>query len=213
MKTFSQIPVALFAAAISLTVSNSVKAAVIFDFTSENPINSQSKSFSAGGINLTANNSNSTGTNPGTLNTNNKGLCAFASVGSSTGRCGYGTDPASGVSAFEFSFDRSVFLNTLDISDFSSSFISAGQIKFSPDNINFIPLNFTGLGTLNLGGIELAANQTFFVQTSATFSGENETGLFRINNLNVTDVPGPIGFMGFGAALGWSRQIKKKLSS
>lgn len=209
------LPTGLLLLSTFLATQLPAKSAVVFDFSSNPATNFSSKVYSSSGIDLSISNSNSTGAlNNNTFNTNSSGLCAWASVGTSAGRCGYGnTDPTGGISSFQASFSKSVILNSFNVTYFPSHVINQGNIEVSFDNINFMPASsFTSTGTESLSGFEIAANQNFFIKTSANFTTANQTGIFRINNLNVTDVPGPLSILGLGAALGWSRKIKKKFS-
>lgn len=185
--------------------------AAVFDFSSAST-NSSIKTLLDSGVTLTTSNSNSTGTNPNTVNTNPLGLCAWTKVGTSNGglgRCGYGTgDPNAGVSSFEFKFDKPVTLNSLEISQFESPDISLGTIGFSTDNINFTNLSFNSTGVKPFS-FNAMANQTIYVRTSATFGQGSDTGIFRVNNLNATEVPGPLPILGVGAAFSMSRKMRK----
>ncbi len=187
-------------------------AASIFDFSKNPQENFASDSFTSAGVTATLSNSNSTGaSNNNTLQSNSLGLCGFARVGISLGRCGYGSaDPTGGISAFQTKFNRNVIVKSIQVTDFSSNFLSSGKLEISTDNINFTPFTFTGTTTLNLGGIHVAAHQALYHRTSGVFSGINKTGIIRFNNLSVHEVPGPLGILGVTAAFGWSRKLKKK---
>lgn len=201
---------ALGLAVTTASFGGSANAATIFDF-SKPATNSASEPFIAGGITLTLQNSNSTGElNNNTLNFNNNGLCAFAAVGISTGRCGYGSAvPTGGITAFEAVFNKPVAVNSFQVTDFSD-LLSSASFEVSLDNNTFTAFPITSAGTVSLGGVVLPANQTVFIRTSAAFSDANQTGVVRINNLNVTEVPGPLGIMGLAGAIGWSKQLKKR---
>jgi hypothetical protein len=138
-------------------------------------------------------------------------LCGFARVGISLGRCGYGSsDQTGGITAFQTTFNHDVIVNSIQVTDFSSNFLSSGTLEISTDNINFTPFTFSGTTTLSLGGISVAANQSLFHRTSGVFSTANQTGIIRLNNLTVEKVPGPLGILGLSAAFGWSRKLRKK---
>jgi hypothetical protein len=190
-----------------------VMAASIFNFSKTPRVNLASETFTDAGVALTLSNSNSTGQfNNNTLNFNAVGLCAFARVGISRGRCGYGNgDPTGTISAFQTTFNHDVFVKSIQVSDFSSNFISSGTLEISTDNINFTPFTFSGATTLVLGDILLAANQSLYHRTSAVFSKANQTAIIRFNNLTVHKVPGPLGVLGVTVAFGWSRKLKKRV--
>jgi hypothetical protein len=202
---------ALGLAVTAASFGGSASAATIFNF-SKSPTNSPSEPFVSDGITLTLQNSNSSGElNNNTLNFNNAGLCAFAAVGTSTGRCGYGAaDPSGGITAFQAVFNKPVAINSFEVTDFSNLLLSSASFEVSLDNITFTPFSITSTGTVSLGGVELPANQTIFIKTSGIFSTANESGLVRINSFNVTEVPGPLGIMGLAGAIGWSKQLKKR---
>jgi len=200
---------------LAVTVASfggSANAATIFNFSKTPALNSTSEPFVSNGITLTLQNSNSSGElNNNTLNFNNAGLCAFAAVGTSSGRCGYGAGvPSGGITAFQAVFSKPVAINSFEVSDFSDLLLSSALFEVSLDNTTFTPFSFTSTGTVSLGGVVVQANQTIFIKTSGIFSTPNQSGLLRINNLNVTEVPGPLGIMGLAGAIGWSKQLKKR---
>jgi hypothetical protein len=58
----------------------------------------------------------------------------------------------------------------------------------------------------------VAANTPLVVSTSGTLSGTN-SGVFRINNLQVEEVvPGPLPLLGVGTAFQFSRRLRKRLN-
>lgn len=199
----------------TVAAGGSVNAATIFDFTKNSAINSPSESFTSGDVTLTLQNSNSSGElNNNTLNFNKNGLCAFAAVGTSEGRCGYGSaDPNGGITEFQAVFNKSVLVNSYEVTDFSSSFLNSVFFEVSLDNNPLPPFSITSTGTVIVGGLPVQANQAVFIRTSGNFSTLNETGIVRINSLNVTDVPGPLGVMGVASAIAWSKQLKKRTKS
>jgi hypothetical protein len=207
----------LASAAISIFLGTAPsKASVVINTTTPSSTNLSSQTFSNSGTSLTLSNSNSTGSNPGTINTNSSGLCAWTVVGTSggsLGRCGYGTNPASGVSSFQLSLNQASFITGFDVSVFESANISQGTIGFSTDNVNFTEVSFTGAGSQSLNFLA-GENQTIFVQTSADFNSQAiDTGIFRISSFTVADVPGPLPILGAAAAFGWSRKLKQKTLS
>lgn len=188
----------------------SASAVSIFNVTSSSSTNSSSIFRTDGGFSLTASNSNSTGNNPNTLNTTDEGLCAFTAVGNvSIGRCGYGDDSASGVSAFQLSFNAPAAIQAFNVSTFEDFTISQGTVGFSLDNVNFTDFNFNSTGSV-AASFSAGANQPIFVRTSATFSNVLNTGLFRIDSFTVEEVPGPLPILGAAGAFGWSRKLKRK---
>ncbi|MFN9644322.1 MAG: hypothetical protein ACK6BG_04200 [Cyanobacteriota bacterium] len=212
------IPALLIGTGVVFFQSHSPAQAAVFDLTSLTSTNASIKTVLDSGITLTVSNSNSTGNNPKTININEHGLCAFAATGTSNiGRCGYGTGGGSnvGVSSFQLAFNKPINFNSFAISDFdnanSPANITSGTIRFSLDNSTFSPITFTGTGTYSLPSLfqGLAANQTIYVQTSAVFANALNTGNFRLNNLNATEVPGPLPILGAGAAFSMTRKFRR----
>jgi hypothetical protein len=212
------IPALLVGAGVVFLEIHSSAQAAVFDLTSPTSSNATVKTFLNSGMTLSAKNSNSTGLNPGTINTSPGGLCAFAATGSSNiGRCGYGSGGGSnvGVTSFQLSFDKPVNFNSFAISEYDNNnsppHISSGTIGFSLDNSTFSNVTFSGVGTYNLPSVfqGLTANQTIYVQSSAAFSTSFNTGNFRLNNINATEVPGPLPIFGAGAAWSMTRKFRR----
>jgi hypothetical protein len=155
--------------------------------------------------------SNSTGeTNNGTVNTNNNGLCVWSRVGLSDGigRCGYGgADPNGGISRLQFSFNQPVRFNSFDVTGFDSPYLSSGTIGFSLDNVNFTTLEFTGNGPQSIS-FEAMAGQTVYIQTTGVTATIEQTGVFRINQLNVTKVPAPLPLLSLGLAFRHTQKLQ-----
>jgi hypothetical protein len=213
------IPALLIGTGVVFFQIHSPAQAAVFDLTSSPSSNSTIKTFLDSGITLTASNSNSTGNNPLTINTSPTGLCAFAATGTSNvGRCGYGSANNVGLSSFQLAFNKPVNFNSFDISEFDAGNgnvnLTSGTIGFSLDNVTFtnIPLaGFTGTGTFAMPSLfqGLAANQPIYVKTSGVFATTEATGNFRLNNLNATEVPGPLPILGAGAAFSLTRKFRR----
>ncbi|MFN9631178.1 MAG: hypothetical protein ACK59A_13250 [Cyanobacteriota bacterium] len=203
------IPVLIAGAGVAMLQFPSAGQAAVFTLTSPTSVNATVKTFIDSGMTLTIDNANSTGTAPGTLNTNPTGLCAWTLVGGGAGRCGYGATTGDGISAFEISFDKPIVFNSFDVSQFETSGISQGTIGFSLDNVNFTSFNFNNDGTIPVAFQALTPNQTIYVQTSAVLLPGSDTGIYRLGSLNVTEVPGPLPLLGVGAALNMTRKFRK----
>jgi hypothetical protein len=214
MRPTRLIPAILVGAGVAFLQVQSSAQAAVFDLTSPSSSNTSIKTFLDSGLTLTASNSNSTGTNPATINTNSAGLCAFAATGTSgVGRCGYGTANNVGVSSFMMAFDKPVSFNSFEVSDFDAGNlppnISQGTIGFSLDNVTFTNVSFNGTGTVPIAFQALTPNQPIYIQTSGLFSNGLDTGGFRLNNFNVTEVPGPLPILGAGAAFNMTRKFRR----
>ncbi len=198
----------------SLLLESRSASAKVFVTTSPSSTNQSSAPFTSNGVTLTISNSNSTGNNPNTVNTNPTGLCAWTAVGTSAvGRCGYGTSASAGVSAFQLSFSAPVTLSSFRIAGFESANISQGSLGFSLDNSNFTDFTFSSDGDV---AVNFAAgqNQPIFLRTSATFNAGADTGIFRISQFTTQEsAPAPLSILGAAAAFGWSRRIKRKLAA
>lgn len=198
---------------LSLLLVAQRPAEAVSTFNTITAISTNNSSFPAsdGGFSLTISNSNSTGNDPGTVNTNSTGLCAWTIVGGGgAGRCGYGTSPSSGVSQFQLSFNAPADIQAFNVSSFEDANISQGSVGFSLDGTNFTDFAFTSAGTV-AAPFSAGPNQPIFVRTSGTFSSPLQTGIFRINSFTVQEVPGPLPIFGAAAAYGWSRKLKRKL--
>ncbi|MEB3334203.1 MAG: hypothetical protein VKP70_04390 [Cyanobacteriota bacterium] len=186
--------------------------AASFDFSSDPATNTPIKTFVDQGLTLTVGGSNSTGElNNGTVNTNNNGLCMWSRVGLSdgVGRCGFGgADPNGGISRLQFTFDQPVRINSFAVTGFDSPYISSGTIGFSLDNTNFTTLQFTGNGPQTIS-FEAQAGQTIYILTSAVTSTAEQTGVFRINQLNVSQVPAPLPLLGLGLAFSQTHKLQR----
>ncbi|MEB3334201.1 MAG: hypothetical protein VKP70_04380 [Cyanobacteriota bacterium] len=204
------IPVFIAGAGVALLQFPLPSHAALFTLTSPLSDNDDVKSFIDSGMALTMGDSNSTGLNPNTLNTNPIGLCAWTLVNSAAGRCGYGTTTGSGISAFTMSFDKPVSFNSFDVSQFETASISQGTIGFSLDNVTFTNFNFSNTGSVPVAFQALTPGQPIYVQTSATLiPNTGETGIFRLGSINVTEVPGPLPLLGVGAAFRMTRKFRK----
>lgn len=213
-------PVLAALIAASLPLAPSASQAAWFDFVLTPPpppkdsVNSSQASFISIGdfnVKLTIADSNSTGArNISTVNYNNMhGLCAWASVGTTGfGRCGYGVDPVGSVSAFTFRFDEDVVIRSFHISSFNPQELSQGMVRFSRDQQTFVDVSFSSPGHQSLDFLA-PANQAIRVTTSATFAPGNpyNTGLIRIDTLNVTPVPAPLAASGPAVLFYFSRRL------
>jgi len=216
MKTISRVlRLALLASGATLIQVPGSAYAATFNFLTGTNSNSTVKSFIDSGVTLDALNSNSTGNNPGTINSPGTppliGLCAFSVVGSGSGRCGYGaTAPTNGISAFQFKFDKPVAITSFDVSAFDG--LSSGSIAFSLDNTIFNTVNIGGTGGQALSSLfTAAANQTIYVRTAGV-TNSSQGGLIRLGSLTVTEqTPAPLPILGAAAAFRVSRRLRKQI--
>jgi len=153
----------------------------------------------------------------GALNISGDGLCAFYSNNAvaSPFRCSSqvanGGSVNSTLTGFTLEFNRDVFLKSFDVSLFDN--LTSGNISFSGGSNSPQQFNLTGLSTQNFSSPFVAiAGSQISVVTDGVISNNSSSGIFRINNLVVEEVPGPLPIFGALAGLGWSRKIKRKLS-
>jgi hypothetical protein len=200
-----------------MAIANPAKAVqpVTFTTTSVNPENNSSKIFSSdpSAVTFSVSNPNPAFNSVGGVNTTSSGLCAWAQVGTQagSGRCGFDVDNGfSGqtLNLLQGVFDKSVILKSFSIGQVAAG-TSGGQITFlnGPLQETF---NISGTGSYDFSSsFEIAAGDSLSILTKGTTSSANG-GLFRINSLNVEDVPGPLPFLGAAAAFGWSRKLRQK---
>lgn len=191
---------------------------VNFNVTKTPEINDSTFSFPQSGVTLNV--SNPTGTAAGftTLNSSPSGLCAFVAIGNTGSRCNYGPSGSAGnpgigekFNGFTLSFDKPGQLNSVLASLLSA--VNSPSITFTAGTQTQTFSNFSVGDTLNFTTpFSLAANESVNVATAGSGVGPNGSGVFRINNVNYTEVPGPIGYLGAAAAFRYSRRIKSKLS-
>lgn len=212
--------VAIVASGATLSQLASPAVAATFDFGQGSTGNQTVKSFIDSGITLTVSDSNSTGSNPLTVETTNispKGLCAYAVTTPSTPRCGYSNGIGDGISSFKLTFDKAVSVSSFVVSSFNTNLMDDGTLSFSLDDINFNPTTFTSAGTFSLAtSLIAAANQPIYVRTSATIASGNTSGsaLIRLSSLTAHEqVPAPLPLMGAAVSFGLSRRIRQRISS
>jgi hypothetical protein len=214
-----------FATASAALVAASVVAAspahavsATFNFSTDPEENFSSKLFTSGDFttNVSSPVTGSFVPTNGGLNASSQGLCAWALVGTTGGRCGYntidGATSGDGLTGFTLSFNRSVFIDSFDISQFAPVTASGTTLTFTSGSSSeaFV---ITGANSSYsfLNSFKVAAGSDVFVTSTGTSSTANG-GTFRIQSLDVTDVPGPIPFLGLGAAFTFSRKLKKKVN-
>jgi hypothetical protein len=194
--------------------------AATFNFITGTNSNSATKQYIDSGITLTASNSNSTGTNPNTLNGPNtgsfEGLCVWTKIAGGLSRCGYGTVNGSGISRFQLTFDQAVSISSFNINAVDG--VSSGSLGFSIDNIVFNTTSFKGSGNQTLASLfNVGANQPIFVRTSATTLGSTG-GVIRLGSLTtvmatapLSPAPAPLPILGVAVGFRLSRGIRKQI--
>ena len=215
----------LFGLPIALAyLSSSTKVnAASFNFSSDPHRNYTESTFSASSpfSNFTITQSGAVSNNPpsaGALNEGPLGLCAWYKNNSTTTdyRCGstpeLGGSGTSDLTGFKFKFNKFVSLKSFDVAQ--STNLSTGTITFSSGANNHV-FAFGGNGTLDFNTpFQVQADTEVTVTTSGTLSNSaaGNSALYRLNNLVVEEVPGPLPALGVLGAFGWSRKLRAKLA-
>ena len=215
----------LFGLPIALSyLSGSTKVnAASFNFSSNPHRNYTESTFSASSpfSNFTLTQSGAVSNNPptaGALNEGVLGLCAWYQNNSTNTdyRCGstpeLGGSNTSSLTGFKFKFNKFVSLKSFDV--VQSTNLSTGTITFT-SGANTKSFNFTGDSTLAFDtAFQVQADTDVTISTSGTLSNsaDGNSALYRLNNLEVEEVPGPLPALGVLGAFGWSRKLRAKLA-
>ena len=212
------LPVACATASLTLA-AGSAHAAQSVTFTTTSPAaeNNPSKNFlsSPSGVNFTVTNPNSVFDSPGGVNTTSSGLCAWASVGTTGGRCGFNvSDGFSGVELTQLqgTFDKPVILTSFTIGQASAG-NTGTTLQFLAGSLSeTFNISTTAPQTYSFTTpFQLAAGETLDIFSSGSNTIGTNGGFFRISSLDAVDVPGPLPLLGGAAALGWSRKLRHKI--
>ena len=215
----------LFGLPIALAyLSSSTKVnAASFNFSSDPHLNYTVSTFSASSpfSNFTLTQSDAESNNPptaGALNEGVQGLCAWYENNFTTTdyRCGstpeLGGSDTSDLTGFKFKFNKFVSLKSFDV--VQSTNLLTGTITFSSGANNHF-FAFGDNGTLDFNTpFQVQADTEVTVRTSGTLSNSaaGNSALYRLNNLVVEEVPGPLPALGVLGAFGWSRKLRAKLA-
>lgn len=215
--------ISLLAATLYAAPARAVSGSFNFSINPEENFSTKDFNSTTGGFTTTVSDPVTGAFEPaaGGLNATSQGLCAWSYTGTTGGRCGYnvsdGASTGSGLTGFTLSFNQFVYLDSIQISQFAPS---TGTTALSNATINFYnpssgqtaAFSITGPNTTynfsTLFGV--SAGTELFVTTDALTAASNG-GVFRIQSLSVSDVPGPLPLLGVGAAFGWSRKLRKKI--
>ena len=193
----------------------SAQATVIFDFRqTEQNFNTYEKTVD--GLKLTISDPVATAfPAAGGLNASTNGFCTFAVVGTAGGRCNYLTSElpqGTTFSGFRMSFDSDVRLKSFEVPWLK--FVSSPTVEFSSGMLNKSFANFTEGSTLKFkSNFFVAAGTQISVSSSGMPTSRHDDGVFRINNFEVAEVPGPLGVLGIAAGFQYSRKIRRALKS
>lgn len=198
--------------------ANAVTAS--FNFSRDPSINYTTNTFTSqtGGFNLTQRDAVAVHPpNAGPLNAGLPGLCAWYSnnPASSTFRCAstpeLGGSVNSALSGFSFEFNKDVALKSFDVTGAAN--LAFGSITFSGGSNAPKTFNFTGNSPQIFDTpFQILSGTKVTIATFGTFNNLSDSALFRINNLVVEEVPGPLPALGVIGAMAWSKKLKSKLS-
>ena len=217
---------------VAAAASQPAHSAVVYDFKTNPPLTTSTRPFTEGGITLTVNNAqgnniltalNNSGQTGGVNTDINNGLCVALFAGFNTGKCQYTTSTAGDptLTGLTFTFDKSVYLKSFNV--LKPGGVETGVLSFtSPSSTQSFSFNNAG-GADTANGVVFTSFSfpgTFLVEAGApltvsslgTVFTSGQAGSFRINNLMVEEVPGPLPLLGFAGALGWSRKLRNKIS-
>lgn len=206
-------------------------SAAIYDFRTNSQLTTATRDFIQGGITLTVNNAqgnniltalSKNGTTGGVNTDINNGLCMALFAGFTTGKCQYISSTAGDptLTGLTFTFDKSVYLKGFDV--LRPGGVEAGSLTFTAASTK--TFDFTNPGGADQSNGVVFTSFTFpsnflveagvpmTVSSVGTVFTAGAAGSFRINNLAVEEVPGPLPLLGFAGALGWSRRLRKKLA-
>lgn len=198
-----------------LAVAAPAQAAITFDLSEDPETNFSTYTKTVNGLTLTISDPVATAfPAAGGLNAAPTGFCAFAVVGSAGGRCNYlASELPQGTTfnGFTMSFSAPTRLRSFEISRFR--FVDTPTISFTSGAQSQV---FTAFGL----GSKLTFKQPFTVDAGSSISVStagsaaslHDDGVFRINNFEVLEVPGPLGVVGAVAAFRYSRKIRRALS-
>ena len=195
--------------------------AISFDLTTPTDTQgSTSAPITAGGTTLILSNPLWTNNVPDGIRQSTLGVCAWAVVGTSGGRCnvnvsdGFTGSQLTGLTA---TFSKSSILKSFNIGQFAPSTVAStitdALIQFKVGGTVMDSLSITGNGPYALNTpILLGAGQDLEIVTSASTTFANG-GLFRISAFEAdsVSVPGPLPLVGAGAAFVWSRKLRRRL--
>jgi hypothetical protein len=179
-----------------------------FNLSTPSAENFSTKDYQDSGITLTANGASGVNLPADALNSNSQGFCAFAEVGTSGGRCALISGSDAILSGFSFGFDTPVWLRSFDIAQFTN--LSSGTISFQ-SGANNQTFNLSGNGSQAFTG-DFVVSNSVTVTTTGVSLGTNG-GVFRLSNLAVEEVPGPLPLLGIGSAFAFSRKLRQKTNS
>lgn len=219
-----------FAAAVlgtSLTLLGGQAAqarVAVIKFTSDPRLTTTTRSYTDNGITVTADNpvgdnlDTDAGFGSGGINTDLKnGLCSYLESGDPA-KCQYGTTKGVYLHGYTLTVDTGVDFRSFDIT--RGRGLSSGTITFSAPGVadqTFSFENPTGTGKnvfskVFAPGFFVNAFAPVTVRTTGVVIDSAAGGSFRINNLEIAEVPAPMPLLGAAAAFGWSRRMRRRIS-
>jgi len=207
------------AVSISLVVFDKVEAAS-FDFSTPSPTSSSFVSVNSGGNTFTLSDAQWTNGVTSGIRQNSFGVCVWAVVGSTGGRCNVNpADSISNVGASLTSLKGKVSLSSIfksfNIGQYEGTIANA-LIQFKVGGTVRDQLNITSLGLYTLDSpIFLTADDDLEIITSGQNSDPVNGSVIRISTFNIDNasVPGPLPLIGTAAAFGWSRKLRRHIKA
>jgi hypothetical protein len=195
--------------------------AVSFDLTTLSVTQgSTSAPITAGGTTLTLSNPLWTNNVPDGIRQASSGVCVWAVVGTTGGRCNVNTSggfTGATLTGLKATFSNSSILKSFNIGQFEpatgQNTIANALIQFKVNGNLIDTRSITGLGPYILNTpILLGANQDLEIVTSGS-TAANNGGLIRISAFEAdrAPAPGPLPLFGAGAAFGWSRKLRRRI--
>ncbi|MFN5161233.1 MAG: hypothetical protein ACK5IA_05020 [Cyanobacteriota bacterium] len=196
----------------------------VIKFTSNPRTTTSSRDFTDNGITVTAdepvgaNLDRNAGFGSGGINTDLKnGICSYLKSGDPA-KCQYGADGGVYLYGYTLTVDTSVEFRSFNIT--RGRGLSSGTITFSAPGVSDQTFSFenpsgTGQNTFPkvfAPGFFVNAFVPVTVRTTGVVISDPEGGSFRINNLEIAEVPAPLPLLGAAAAFGWSRRMRRRIS-
>jgi hypothetical protein len=215
--------VLILGSATMLCLASVVKAeAASFDLTTANPTSSFTLPVTVGNTTFTLSSPQWTPTANvvNGIRQNSMGLCVWAKIGSTNGRCN--VNPldvdtnyvGAELTGLTGTVSQSSWLKSFTVGQFQElSSISNATIAFKLGGTIIQSLNINGTGPYNLPSpILLAAGQNLEIITSGVSSDSVNGSAIRISTFDIdAAVPGPLPLLGASAAFGWSRKIRRQI--
>jgi hypothetical protein len=204
-------------------VSNVKAEAASFNFTTTSPTSSSSLPVTVGNTTFTLSSPlwASTSAVIDGIRQNNMGVCVWAKIGTTNGRCNVNPGNDAGFIGAELTgltgaVSQPSLLKSFTVGQFQElNSISDAKIKFKLGSTIIQSFDITGVGLYTFSSpILLAAGQNLEIITSGSSSDAADGSAIRISTFDIdAAVPGPLPLLGASAAFGWSRKIRRHIKT